>query len=84
MSENSLQWVKSGGEQVQHRASGGHPKAAVHPWQRLRFLFARIIKLDGYEPHETDWILYVDGEEVARVQERGSVEAEFHKVLLEG
>ena len=41
-------------------------------------------KLEGYEPHDSDWILYVDGEEVARVKERDSVELEFTRVLLEG
>ena len=26
--------------------------------------------LEGYEPHATDWIVYVDGEEFARVRRR--------------
>jgi len=26
--------------------------------------------LPGYEPHATDWIVYVDGEEYARVRRR--------------
>ena len=41
-------------------------------------------KLDGYEPHETDWVLYVDGEEVARVHKRTDIKTEFTRVLLEG
>ena len=41
-------------------------------------------KLEGYEPHDSDWILYVDGAEVARVKERRGIEAEFIRVLLEG
>jgi hypothetical protein len=41
-------------------------------------------KLEGYEPHDSDWILYVDGEEVGRVKERAGVEREFTRVLLEG
>lgn len=31
-------------------------------------------KLDGYTPDEHDWILYVDGEEVARLRERTDIE----------
>lgn len=30
--------------------------------------------LEGYEPHDTDWILYADGEEVARVHRREDLE----------
>jgi hypothetical protein len=40
--------------------------------------------LEGYEPHATDWVLHVDGEEVARVRRREDVETELSKVLLEG
>ena len=25
-------------------------------------------KLEGHVPHDTDWIIYIDGEEMARVQ----------------
>ena len=28
------------------------------------------VVLEGYEPHATDWIVYVDGEEYARVRRR--------------
>ena len=63
-----------------HRDTGYHNVNVLPPKNR----WYGQMKLDGYEPHETDWILYVDGEEVARVKERGSVEAEFQKVLLEG
>ena len=63
-----------------HRDTDYHNVNVLPPKHRWQGQF----KLDGYEPHETDWILYVDGEEVARVQERASVEAEFHKVLMEG
>lgn len=41
-------------------------------------------KLEGYEPHPSDWVLYVEGEEVARVQSRAEVDAEFLRVLTEG
>lgn len=32
------------------------------------------IRLDGYAPHPTDWVIYVDGDEVARVTKREDVE----------
>ncbi|MGD9670778.1 MAG: hypothetical protein AB7U75_17320 [Hyphomicrobiaceae bacterium] len=41
-------------------------------------------ELEGYEPHPTDWVLYIEGEEVARLQERAGIEAEFIRVLTEG
>ena len=34
--------------------------------------------------HETDWIVYANGEEIARVQARDTIETEFAKALLEG
>ncbi len=39
------------------------------------------VKLDGYTPDELDWIVYVDGEEVARVRERTAVEAALRNAL---
>ncbi|KUO56042.1 MAG: hypothetical protein APF80_12440 [Alphaproteobacteria bacterium BRH_c36] len=39
------------------------------------------MRLPNYEPHATDWILYVDGEEIARVSEREAVEDMFQKAL---
>ena len=41
-------------------------------------------RLEGHEPHETDWVLYIDGEEVARVTENAGIEGEFTRLLLEG
>lgn len=42
------------------------------------------LRLEGYEPHATDWVLYVAGEEVGRVTSRSAVEAEFRRVLEGG
>lgn len=40
--------------------------------------------LEGYEPHPTDWVIYIGDEEVARATERGDlVEAMAHTLLLE-
>ena len=33
------------------------------------------IQLEGYEPHATEWVLYAEGEEIARVTERAAIEA---------
>ena len=30
-------------------------------------------KLDGFPPHPTDWVVYVDGEEITRVRKRGDL-----------
>ena len=38
-------------------------------------------KLENYSPHETDWVVYVDGEEIARVRKRVDLETEIAKVL---
>lgn len=38
-------------------------------------------KLDGYVPDQHDWIIYVDGEEVARVQALVAVEAAIRSAL---
>lgn len=29
--------------------------------------------LEGYEPHETDWVLYLDGEEIGRVTKQNQL-----------
>ena len=39
------------------------------------------IKLDHAPPHETDWVLYFDGEEVAPVRKRDDIAAEFTALL---
>lgn len=38
-------------------------------------------KLERYTPHETDWVVYVDGEEVARVRSREDLETELATIL---
>ncbi|MEO8629067.1 MAG: hypothetical protein ABI612_13335 [Betaproteobacteria bacterium] len=38
-------------------------------------------KLDGYVPDEHDWIVYVDGEEMARVQTRSSVDEALRSAI---
>ncbi|MGD9785689.1 MAG: hypothetical protein AB7E80_07985 [Hyphomicrobiaceae bacterium] len=38
-------------------------------------------KLAGYEPHTSDWILFVDGQEVGRVAARADVEAAFARII---
>ena len=38
--------------------------------------------LDGHEPHATDWIIYADGEEIARVRRREDIAAEVGRKLL--
>ncbi|MBI1386738.1 MAG: hypothetical protein GC150_17685 [Rhizobiales bacterium] len=38
--------------------------------------------LDGYEPHDTDWIIYLDGEEFARARSRQHVEDAILQRLL--
>ena len=32
------------------------------------------MQLEGYEPHESDWVLYADGEETGRVREVAEIE----------
>jgi hypothetical protein len=39
-------------------------------------------QLDGYKPHETDWIFYIEGREVARMSGHPDLEAEFTRLLL--
>jgi len=39
-------------------------------------------KLTDYEPHETDWVLYLDGEEIARVKERDQIKSKLITKLL--
>lgn len=31
------------------------------------------LPLTGFEPHETDWVIYIDGAEVARVQSHAAI-----------
>jgi hypothetical protein len=38
--------------------------------------------LDGYEPHASDWVFYIDGNEVGRLSGEPDLEAEFIKLLL--
>lgn len=37
--------------------------------------------LEGYEPHDTDWVLFLDGKEVARVREPICIEVAFTRAL---
>ena len=39
-------------------------------------------KLTDYEPHETDWVLSLDGEEIARVKERDQIKSKLITKLL--
>ena len=41
-------------------------------------------ELEGHEPDKTNWILYIDGAEVARVRRREDIVTEFSKVIIEG
>jgi hypothetical protein len=40
------------------------------------------IKLPNYEPHATDWIVYVNGEEIAHVSRREDLGAMVRQRLL--
>ncbi|MGF1620413.1 MAG: hypothetical protein ACFCUR_07355 [Rhodomicrobiaceae bacterium] len=37
--------------------------------------------LNGYEPHASDWVFYVDGNDVGRLTGEPDLEAEFIKLL---
>jgi hypothetical protein len=37
--------------------------------------------LDGYEPHASDWVFYIDGNDFGRVSGRPDIEAEFVTLL---
>ena len=39
------------------------------------------IKLDAHGPHATDWVLYVDGDEVARALSRDEIHAALERFL---
>lgn len=39
------------------------------------------VMMDDYGPHETDWVVYVDGEEIARVKAREDIEHAAVKAL---
>ena len=41
------------------------------------------IKLDTNGPHATDWVLYVDGDEVARALSRAELETALERFLQE-
>ena len=41
------------------------------------------IKLDTNEPHASDWVLYVDGDEVARALSRAELEMALERFLQE-
>ena len=41
------------------------------------------MKLPKYQPHETDWIVFVNGEEIARVRRREDLGELVHQRLLE-
>ena len=41
------------------------------------------IKMDTNGPNTTDWVLYVDGDEVARALSRGELETELIRFLQE-
>lgn len=38
--------------------------------------------LEGYEPHATDWVLYIDGEEMVRARERRDLQHSLATALL--
>lgn len=38
--------------------------------------------LEGYEPHPTDWVIYIGDEEVARVSERRDLQSALAHALL--
>lgn len=38
--------------------------------------------LEGYEPHPTDWVVYIGDEEVARVQKRSDLSHELTQKLI--
>ena len=40
------------------------------------------MKLDGYEPHESDWVLFLDGDEIARVSRREDIEPKYLNKFL--
>ena len=42
------------------------------------------IKLESTPPHPTDWIVYVDGEEIARVRRRDDLDAVVGRHLAIG
>ena len=37
--------------------------------------------LDGNEPHPTDWVVFVEGQEVARVDKRVSIDTALRQVF---
>ena len=39
------------------------------------------IKMEGYEPHPTEWIVFADGEELARISERGDIDDVLTRLL---
>jgi len=39
-------------------------------------------QLEGYRSHETDWVFYIEGREVARLRDQPDLEAEFTRLLL--
>ncbi len=40
-------------------------------------------KLEGYTPHATDWIIYVDGDEVARTRSREEIATALRRAVIE-
>ena len=40
-------------------------------------------KLDGYPPHAIDWVVYLDGVEIARVAERDDLQTAVTTKLIE-
>ena len=40
------------------------------------------MELEGYEPHDADWVLFLDGEEVGRVREPDSIETVLARTLI--
>jgi hypothetical protein len=39
------------------------------------------MRMEDTPPHETDWIIYIDGEEVARVKRRHDIQAVLTQAL---
>ena len=40
-------------------------------------------KLDGCQPHDTDWVVYLDGVEIARVAKRDQLQTAVTTKLIE-
>lgn len=39
------------------------------------------LRLPGFEPHETDWVIYVDGDEAGRVRACDEIEPAIRRAI---